>query len=196
MEVLHPSYVVGIGGSAGGLAAYKELLTALPPDTGMAFVVIAHLSPTWKSMLPEILSLATRMPVVQAADEMPVLANRVYVIPPNADLCIKHGVFTLVSPRTLRGGRHKQVDFFLASLAKERGARAIGVIFSGADGDGTDGCKLVKAAGGVTFAQDFSAQFDSMPQSAIASGYVDFVQSPADMADELTRISACTAQPD
>jgi len=185
-----PNFIVGIGGSAGGLQAYRALLEALPPDTGMAFVFIAHMSPTGKSLLTEILSWSTEMPVIQAAEAMPILPNHVYVIPPNANLLIESHAFKVVSPRAMSQGRHKQVDFFLISLAAAMGARAISIILSGGDGDGTEGCKHIKAKGGKTFAQDLSAEVDSMPLHALASGCVDFVLPPERISDELTKIAA------
>ena len=185
-----PSFVVGIGGSAGGLKGYLALLDALPSNTGMAFVVIAHMSPNGKSLLVPILAQAISMPVAQACEGMAIQANRVYVIPPNANLSLELDVFKVVSPRTMNNGRHKQVDLFLISLASVWGPRAIGVILSGGDGDGTEGCKSIKAGGGTTFAQDLSADVDSMPLHAQAAGCVDFVLSPEKIADELTKIAA------
>ena len=112
-----PNYIVGIGGSAGGLKAYMALLDALPSRTGMAFVVIAHMSPTGESLLPHLLSQKTSMPVAQASEGMSIAANHLYVIPPNADLLIEGYTFKVVSPRTMSKGHHKQIDYFLTSLA-------------------------------------------------------------------------------
>jgi chemotaxis response regulator CheB len=186
---LNPSFIVGIGGSAGGLKAYKALLEVLPSNTGMAFVFISHLSPTGDSVLAHLLSRSTNMPAIQATDGMPVQANHVYVIAPNTDLFLENYIFKVVSPRTMRKGRHKQVDTFLISIAETVGARAIGIILSGGDGDGTEGCKLIKANGGTTFAQDLSADVDSMPLHAQASGCVDFVLPPDKISEELTKIA-------
>ena len=151
MATLHPEYIVGIGGSAGGLNAYKTLLDALPSNTGMAFVVIAHLYPTAHSELAQILSRHTKMPVALASHALPVRANHVYVIPPNTDLFIESYRLKLVSPRAKR---NVQIDLFFCSLADAIGPRAIGIVLSGYDGDGTEGCKQIKAKGGATFAQD------------------------------------------
>ncbi len=167
--------IVGIGGSAGGVKAYKALLDALPIDTGMAFVIVSHILPTASSQLAEILSTRTKMTVMVASMEMPVLANHVYVGPPNADLLIEDCTFKVVSPRTRLSA---PIDVFLTSLAEAMGARAIGIILSGYDGDGTDGCKHIKAKGGTTFAQDASAEAGDMPQSAQAAGCIDFVLPP------------------
>lgn len=185
-----PNFIVGIGGSAGGLKAYLALLDALPSDTGMAFVVIAHMNPVGESLLPSILSRKTSMPVAQASGGMVILPNHVYVIPPNANLRVHGYTFKITSPRTLGGGRHKQVDYFLISLADLMGAHAISIILSGGDGDGTEGCKHIKAKGGITFAQDLSAEVNSMPLSAQASGCVDFVLPPDRIAAELAKIGA------
>ena len=188
-----PNFIVGIGGSAGGLSAYKAILNSLPGDTGMAFVIIAHLSPNHESLLTGILAHKTPMPVIEAADAMIIEANHVYVIPPNTDLLIKNGAFKVVSPRTMRGGRHKQVDNFLESLSDAMGEHAISVILSGYDGDGTEGSLRSKAKGGKTFAQDMSALVDSMPLHAQASGCVDFVLPPEKIAEHLTAISGAAA---
>ena len=172
MEALHPTLIVGIGGSAGALNAYKALLDALPFNTGMAFVIISHMSPTAYSQLAEILSRHTKMAVTVASGAMLILANHVYVIPSDADLLIENYIFKVISPRSVR---NKQIDIFFASLAEAMGVRAIGIVLSGYDGDGTEGCKRIKALGGKTFTQDSSAEIDSMPLSAQASGCVDFV---------------------
>lgn len=186
----NPNFIVGIGGSAGGLKAYTALLEALPSNTGMAFVFIAHLSPTSDSLLAQLLSRSTNMPAIQASDGMPVQANHVYVIAPNTNLLMENYTFKVVSPRTLNQGRHNQVDYFLISLAETMGPRAIGIILSGGDGDGTEGCKLLKAKGGKTFAQDLSADVDSMPLHAQASGCVDFVLPPDKISIEISKIAA------
>jgi two-component system CheB/CheR fusion protein len=186
---IKPSFIVGIGGSAGGLKAYTELLGSLPSHTGMAFVFIAHMSPVGKNLLAQILSRSTTMPAVQATDGMAIEANHVYVIAPNTNLLMENYSFRVVSPRTMNRGRHKQVDCFLISLADAMGERAIGIILSGGDGDGTEGCKSIKARGGKTFAQDLSADIESMPLHAQASGCVDLVLPPDEIAIELNKIS-------
>jgi len=182
---LQPNFIVGIGGSAGGLNAYKTLLDALPSKTGMAFVIVSHIHPDAISQLAQILSRHTKMPVLVVATAMPIWANHVYVSPPNSDLTIESHKFKIVSPRAIR---NKQVDFFLISLAEAMRARAIGVILSGYDGDGTEGCRHIKAKGGTTFAQDASAEVNGMPLSAQASGCVDFVLPTDKIADELQKL--------
>lgn len=185
MKTVHPDFMVGIGGSAGGLKAYKALLDFLPCNTGMAFVVVSHILPTATSQLASILSAHTQMPVLVASTAMPIQANHVYVSPPNSDLLIESGAFKVVSPRT---GRNKLIDLFFASLADAMGACAIGIILSGYDGDGTVGCKRIKAKGGRTFAQDMSAEVVDMPLSAQASGNIDFVLPLDQISNELQRL--------
>ena len=172
MKKGQPTLIVGIGGSAGALNAYKALLDSLPHDTGMAFVVISHMNPTAHSQLAKILQRHTKMSVTVVYEAMPILANHVYMIPPDSDLTMDDYRFKLISPRS---GGHKQVDSFFISLANEMSSRAVGIVLSGYDGDGTVGCKHIKANGGTTFAQDLSAEVDSMPLHAQASGFVDFV---------------------
>ena len=180
--------VVGIGASAGGLEVFKQLLADLPADTGLAIVFIQHLDPKHHSMLADILARATAMPVSEAADGMPVEANHVYVIPANVDLTIAHGALK-TAPRTQAAGSHMPIDRFLRSLAGECGSRAIGVILSGTGSDGAAGVEAIKAAGGVTFAQEAgTAKFATMPQAALATGCVDFVLPPKLIAAELVRI--------
>ena len=186
MDTTHPHFIVGIGGSAGGLAAYKAFLAALPADTGMAFVIVSHMYPASQSLLPELLARHTKMPILMAALAMPIKANHVYVCPPNANLRIEDQAFTLESPRTI----NPQIDLFLASLAEAMGARAVGIIFSGYDGDGTEGCKQIKAKGGTTFAQDSSAEVGLMPRSAREAGCVDFVLPPERIPEELEKLGA------
>ena len=184
METIHPAFIVGIGGSAGGLSAYKAFLDALPPTTGMAFVIVSHILPTATSRLADILQRHTKMEVTVASTAMTIRANHVYVSPPNSDLLIYGDTFRIVSPRTSR----KQIDLFLTSLAEAVGTRAIGIIFSGYGGDGTEGCKHIKENGGTTFAQDMSAEADGMPLSAQASGCVDFVLPPGKIPAALRRL--------
>jgi CRP/FNR family transcriptional regulator, cyclic AMP receptor protein len=190
VKALHPSFIVGIGGSAGALNAYKTLLDALPSNTGMAFVIISHIHPAANSQLAQILSVHTKMPVMVASTAMTIRRNHVYVIPPNADLQIKNYVFNVIIPRTKR---NKQIDFFLMSLSEAVGARAVGIILSGYDGDGAEGCKHIKANGGTTFAQDISAEVGGMSLSAQASGCVDFVLPPDKIPDALQKLGSTIA---
>ena len=187
MEIPDPSFVVGIGASAGGLNAYKAFFDALPPNTGMAFAVISHIHPAAHSQLAEILSRHTTMAVVLASSGMKMRADQVYVIPGNADLLIENGALIVVSPRTRKNA---QVDLFFTSLATAMGERAVGIVFSGYDGDGAQGCKRIKAAGGTTFAQDNSAEVSGMPLSAQATGCIDFVLPPEKIPAELDKLMA------
>jgi two-component system CheB/CheR fusion protein len=183
-----PFPIVGIGASAGGLEAFREMLGALPTDTGMAYVVVQHLAPTHESMLPDILARATAMPVCQVRDGMAVEPDTVYVIPPGTDMELSDGHLRL-SPRTAGRGQHRPINLFLQSLAAAQGYRAIGVILSGTATDGTLGLEEIKGEGGITFAQDDTARQSSMPHSAVASGAVDFVLPPTAIAHELARIA-------
>ena len=187
MEALHPALIVAIGGSAGALSAYKALLKAMPLNTGMAFVIISHMNPTANSQLALILSRFTKMPVKIASEKMTILANHVYVIPPDADLLIENYRFKVISPRS---GRNKQIDVFFISLAEAMGERAIGIVLSGYDGDGSEGCKHIKAHGGKIFAQDISAEIDQMPLSAQASGCVDFILPLNKIPEKLKSLAA------
>ncbi len=180
--------VVGIGASAGGLEAFTQLLQNLPANTGMAFVLVQHLDPHHESILSELLSTQTQMPVTQAIQATAVEPNHVYIIPPNTRMEIEGGVLKL-TPRATDRARHLPIDYFLSSLANDQRSRAIGVILSGTASDGTIGLKEIKLQGGITFAQDDSAKFDGMPRSAIAANVVDFVLSPEKIALELSRIA-------
>jgi two-component system CheB/CheR fusion protein len=181
--------IVGIAASAGGLEAFTELLSHLPTDTGMAFVLIQHLDPNHKSFLAEILSRSTQMPVNQVLDGVAVEPNQVYVIPPNTKMVVSKGVLEL-SPREKVYGKYMPGDAFFTSLAFDRGYKAIAVVLSGADGDGSLGLMAIKAAGGMTYAQcEDTAKFDSMPNTAVATGNVDFVMPPQKIAEELANYS-------
>ena len=185
MERAPPNFIVGIGASAGGLNAYKAFFDALPSNTGMAFVVISHIHPAAHSQLAEILSRHTKMTVILATSGMKIWADEVYVIPGDADLLVENGALKVISPRTRRNA---QVDILFSSLATAMGARAIGVVLSGYDGDGSEGCRRIKAVGGITFAQDASAEVSGMPDSAQATGCVDFVLPPEMIPVELNKL--------
>jgi two-component system CheB/CheR fusion protein len=182
-----PFPVVAIGASAGGLAALEAFFSAMPPhdDTGMAFVVVQHLSPDHRSLLVELIQRYTRMPVIEAADGMALEPDHVYTIPPNHDLRMGSGALQLarhVPPRGLR----LTVDHFFASLARAQRERAIAIVLSGAGSDGTLGARAVKGEGGLVIAQlPDTTEHDGMPRSAIATGIVDYVLAPADMPAQL-----------
>jgi len=181
--------IVGIGASAGGLEAFSELLRYLPEKTGMAFVLVQHLDPKHGSSLQEILARTTKIPVTEVTQGVVVKPDHAYVIPANTNLTIKDGNLHLGSRVVIRG-RHMPIDNFFRSLAESVGPQAIGVILSGTASDGTEGCRAIKASGGVTFAQDEeSAKYDSMPRNAVNAGCIDFILSPKDIARELGGIS-------
>jgi two-component system, chemotaxis family, CheB/CheR fusion protein len=184
-----PFPVVGVGASAGGLEAFRQLLAALPVNTGMAFVLVQHLDPRHESILADLLAKGTRMPVSEVKEDTAVEPNHVYVTPGQHDVTIQAGMLKLV-PRTTTRGQHLPIDSFLRTLAEAQGSKAIAVILSGTASDGTLGVKAIKAEGGIAFAQDpSSAAYDGMPSSAIASGCVDFILSPKRIAQELSRLS-------
>lgn len=184
-----PSYfpVVAIGASAGGLEAMMELLKYLPSDTGMAFIYVQHLSPDHKSMLTEILSKKTKMKVQEIDDMDKIKPDNVFVIPENKGIEVTDGHIKLI-PRS-ESSSAISIDILFSSLAQAQKERVIGIVLSGSASDGTVGIKAIKQHGGLTFAQDDTAKFTSMPHSAIAAGVVDFILSPKAIALELARLS-------
>jgi len=167
--------VVGLGASAGGLEAFTKLFTALPADSGMAFILIQHLDPTHESMMVALLGSHTSMKVLQATDGMRIERDHVYVIPPRVYLSIRNGSLHLSIPRERHGAR-MPLDFFLCSLAEQYGERAVCAILSGTGADGSLGLKAVKEKGGLVIVQDpDGAAFDGMPRSAIRTGVVDLI---------------------
>src|SRR5215813_3407247 len=181
--------IAAIGASAGGIEAFTELVSSLPADTGMAFVLVQHLDPKHHSILTELLSKKTEMRVTEVTDGMGVEPNHVYVIPPNATMSISNHTL-LLGPREESRGLHMSIDHFMRTLAEEQGNHAIGVILSGSGTDGTLGMAEIQAQGGVTFAQDeASAKYEGMARSAIAAGCVDYVLPPKGIARELARIA-------
>jgi two-component system CheB/CheR fusion protein len=182
--------IVAIGASAGGIEAVTELMSNLPANTGMAFVLIQHLDPHHRSLLTELVSKKTLMQVKEVADGMSVEPNHVYVIPPNATMSISNQTLHL-GPREESRVAQVPIDHFMRALAEDQGDRAIGVILSGTGTDGTLGMAEIQAQGGVTFAQDNeSAKYNGMPRSVVASGCVDYVLQPKGIARELTRITS------
>jgi len=199
---LHPDLfpIVGIGASAGGLEALEQFLGNVPENGGMAYVVIQHLDPTQKGMLPELLQRVTKMKVFQVKDRMTIKPNFVYVIPPNTSMSILKGVLHLFEPIESRGMR-LPIDFFLRSLADDRHERGIGVILSGMGSDGSIGLRAVKEKNGIVMVQDpATAKFDSMPRHAIDSVLVDIVapanELPARLIDFLKRIPVVISDQD
>jgi len=167
--------IVGIGASAGGLEALELFLKNVPKDSGMAYVIVQHMDPTHKGIMVELLQRVTAMKVIQIKDRTRIQRNSVYVIPPNKDISILHGVLHLLDPVASRGLR-LPIDFFFRSLADDRQERSIGVILSGMGSDGTMGLRTIKEKAGVVFVQEpTSAKFDGMPRSAIDAGLADVV---------------------
>lgn len=180
-------YVVGIGASAGGLEALERFFESVPADSGMAYVVVQHLSPDFKSLMGEILVRRTQLPIHQAEDGMRVKANNVYLIPPKKNIIISGGLLHLADRDLSMGhGVNLPIDVFLRSLANDLHEKAIGIVLSGTGSDGTRGIRAVKEAGGLVIVQtEDSAKFDGMPRSAIGTGLADFVLVPEDMPSRL-----------
>ena len=190
--------VVGIGASAGGLDAFKKLLKEIPPNSGMAFVLVQHLDPSHASNLPEILQKVTPLPISEISDNTKVEPNHIYVIPSNKMVLATDGGFHL-SPRPDKA-KHElnfPIDVFFSSLAEVYQANAIGVVLSGTASDGTLGLKAIKDNGGVTFAQDqASAEFEGMPHNAVEAGVVDFILPPEAIPAKLMDITGWINQTD
>ena len=178
--------IVGIGASAGGLEAIEQFLENVPENSGMAYIVVQHLDPTHKGMLPELLQRVSKMKVFQVKDRMVVRPNCVYVIPPNKTMSIRKGVLHLFQPIQARGQR-LPIDFFLQSLADDRKELSVGLILSGMGSDGSLGLRAIKEKNGIVMVQDpESAKFDSMPRNAINSVPMDIVASPNELLRRLT----------
>jgi two-component system CheB/CheR fusion protein len=182
-----PFPVVGIGASAGGLAAFESFFSGMPPDAdpGMAFVLVQHLAPDHKSILTDLVRHYTRMQVFEVEDGMAVHPNCVYVIPPNRDMAFLNGKLHLMEPVAPRGQR-LPIDFFFRSLAQDQHERAICIVLSGTGSDGSLGVRAIKGEGGMAMAQSpATAEYDGMPRSAVAAGLVDYELPPAEMAGQL-----------
>lgn len=179
--------IVGIGASAGGLAAFEAFFSGMPADVdpGMAFILVQHLAPDHKSILTELIRKYTRMQVFEVEDGMRVHINCAYVIPPNRDMAFLNGVLQLMEPG-LPHGKRLPIDFFFRSLAQDLHSRAICIVLSGTGHDGTQGVREVKAEGGMAMAQNpQSTEYDGMPRSAIDTGLIDFQLPPAEMPAQL-----------
>ncbi len=180
-----PSHYVGIGASAGGLEAIDTFFKNMPSDSGCAFIVVQHLSPDHKSLMAELLSKRTKMPVRRAEEGVVVQANHVYLIPPSHDLRIFHGKLLLTEQKR-DGGINLPIDIFLASLAEDQGDKSVAIILSGTGSDGTRGVRAIKEKVGMVMVQDEdTAGFDGMPRSAIATGLVDYIIPPDEMPNQL-----------
>jgi len=187
--------IVGMGASAGGLEAFETFFTHMPPDSGMAFVLVQHLAPDRASLLPELLARYTRMPVLQVRAETPVAPDHVYIIPPDATLTVHGGRLHLVSPPVEARGQRTPIDQFFRSLAADQGAYAVCILLSGAGTDGTLGLQAIKEYGGMALAQTpATARYDSLLRSAIATGLVDHIlpveAMPAKLLEYATHLTA------
>ena len=179
--------IVGIGASAGGLAAFEAFFSGMPADVepGMAFVLVQHLAPDHSSILTTLMQRYTRMKVYEVEDGMTVQINCAYIIPPNRDMAFLNGTLQLMEPTEPRGHR-LPVDFLFRSLAQDQHERAIGIVLSGTGSDGSLGVRAIKSEGGMVMVQlPDSCEFDGMPRSAIATGLVDYELSPAEMPAQL-----------
>ena len=180
-----PSHVVGIGASAGGLKALERFFCAMSTDSGVAFVIVQHLSPDFKSLMDEILARYTSMPIYRAEDGMAIHANRIYLNTPRKDLTIAQGVLQLTD-HDPQQRLYLPINIFFQSLARDMGEQAIGIILSGTGSDGTEGVRALKEAGGLVIVQDEEmAQFDSMPRSAAATGVADYILPPEEIPGQL-----------
>lgn len=181
-----PSHYVGIGASAGGLEAIQSFFKQVQPETGLAYIVVQHLSPDYKSLMVELLAKVTDLPVQRAEDGMKVEANQIYLIPPKKNLKIFHGTLILTDQERLTQTINLPIDIFLTSLADDAGAKSVAVILSGAGSDGTRGCRAIKEVGGMVMVQnEESAKFDAMPHSVISSSLPDFILPPEEMPRQL-----------
>jgi two-component system CheB/CheR fusion protein len=177
--------IVGIGASAGGLEAMEEFFRHIPPDSGMAFVVVSHQHAGHVSLLPSLLGKCTAMPVVEAADRAPVQPNRVYIAPGGTNVAILHGVLHFMEPPA-QERVPLPIDYFFRSLAGDQKQRAVGIVLSGTGTDGTLGLRAIKSESGMTIAQDpQSAKYQGMPRSAIGAGVVDVVQPAGQLWEAL-----------
>lgn len=184
--------VIAIGASAGGLEALEQFFASAGIVSGAAYVVIQHLDPDHKGMMPELLQRFTPLAVVQAENQMKVRPGHIYVIPPNSDLSILHDRLYLMEPAERRGLR-LPIDFFFRALADDRREAAVGVLLSGMGSDGTLGAAAIKQHGGLVLVQDpATAKFDGMPRSAVDSGQVDIVAPATEL---LARIERCLQHP-
>ncbi|MBM6829298.1 PAS domain-containing protein [Anaerotignum lactatifermentans] len=180
--------IIGIGASAGGVEALQQFFSCMPNHSGLSFVVVQHLSPNYKSLMADILGKHTEMAVIQAANEMQVEADTVYLIPPKKFMTIQDGKLILADYAA--GSLNHPIDMFFTSLAKEKREHAIVAVLSGTGSDGTNGVKAVKEYGGLVIAQDpDTAKFDGMPKSVIQTGLADFILSPEEAADEILNFS-------
>src|SRR5215213_5752566 len=180
--------IVAIGASAGGVEAIIEFLKNVPDNTGMSYIYIQHLDPNHESRLVEILSRVTKMQVQEAEEKLKLKPDHFYIIPPNREMAVEDGNLKL-SIRPAKPLNHSPINHFFISLAENYKEKAIGILLSGNAPDGTLGLKAIKSEGGITFAQDSTAQFQGMSKNAVAEEAVDLVLPPKRIAEELTKLS-------
>ncbi|HQR05263.1 MAG TPA: chemotaxis protein CheB [Gemmatales bacterium] len=182
-----PTHIVGIGASAGGLEALERLFENMPTQTGMAFVVVQHLSPDFKSVMDELLARKTKIPIFRVEDSMTVHADAIYLIPPRKDMIISNGKL-LLTDKDPTQVISLPIDHFFRSLAHEAMDRSIGIVLSGTGSDGSRGIRDIHEAGGLVLVQNpETAKFDGMPNSAKQTGAVDLVLAPEDMPAALLK---------
>lgn len=183
----NPHYV-GIGASAGGLEAITAFFKHMPVDSGLTFIVIQHLSPDYKSMMDELLSKVTEIPVQVVVDGMATQPNNIYLIPPRKIMTIFHGKLLLSAQDRSTGMANLPIDLFFHSLAEDQGCNAIGIILSGTGSDGTSGCRAIKETGGLVMVQsEMSAKFDGMPKSVIVNDLADFILPVEELPAQLLK---------
>ena len=196
MTIGSPSFVVGIGASAGGLSPIEELFDNMPFDTGMAFVIVQHLSPDFKSLMDELLARHTKMSIHQVSDGILVEPNSIYLIPPEKNMALANGKLLLTQQEHARG-LNLPIDIFFRSLAKDAGERAIAIVLSGTGSDGSRGIRDVHEAGGIVLVQDVeSAAFDGMPRAAMQTGVTDAACTPQEMSQRIVAYSKSSKSAD
>ncbi|MEM6414369.1 MAG: chemotaxis protein CheB [Pseudomonadota bacterium] len=191
LQVTTPEKIwVGIGSSAGGLEALRELAKSLPRDTNATYIVVQHMAPKYKSMLAELIGRETHLAVSDITDGVEPQANQIYVTPPNNDVCVEGDTLRLRDPSSEPAAPKPSVDRFFRSLAEEKGAFSVGVVLSGTGSDGSFGVRAIREAGGITIAQDDStAKYDGMPNAAVDTGCVDLVMPPAEIGAQFLKIT-------
>ncbi|NJD04048.1 MAG: chemotaxis protein CheB, partial [Ruminiclostridium sp.] len=187
MEKVTDFYVAGIGASAGGLAALEQFFSNMPATDNLAFIIIQHLSPHYKSFMPELLSRHTKMKVYQIKSGMEIAPRCIYLNPPKYNVVISEARFLLIDQEPIQR-INLAVDTFLESLANNIHEKSIGIILSGTGSDGIRGCRAIKEAGGIIMVQDeLTAKFNGMPKSVISTNICDYILSPSHMPDELLK---------
>ncbi|WP_175121094.1 chemotaxis protein CheB, partial [Achromobacter spanius] len=192
MSPASTAFVVGIGASAGGVEALEHFFAGIPPSPNMSFIVVTHLGSGRTSHMPDIIGRHTALPVHSAQDDMLVENNQIYVLAADADISLSQGRIKVAATAGARKGR-RPIDQFFTSLAKDYGARAVGVVLSGSDSDGTLGLKAIKEYGGITMAQTSNGNgpaYEEMSGSAISAGIIDFALPAEEMGARLHQLDA------